>query len=63
MLALEEEYWVMKSRIGFLVNGDCNTSFYHTLVLARRRSNKIVRLKYNNGEWICEEVEVANHIR
>lgn len=62
MLALEEEYWVMKSRIGFLVNGDHSTSFYHTLVLARRR-NKIVSLKNNNGEWICEEAKVANHIR
>lgn len=37
--------------------------FYHTSVLAKRRSNKIVRLKNNNGEWICEEAEVANHIR
>ena len=62
MLALKEEYWVMKSRIGFLVNGDHNTSFYHTSVLARRR-NKIVSLKNNNGEWICEKAKVANHIR
>ena len=63
LLCVEEEFWVMKSRIGYLVDGDHNTSFYHTSVLARCRKNKIVSLKNDNGEWITEEEEVANHIR
>lgn len=34
---LEEEFWVMKSRVEWMVNGDHNTSFYHTSTLARRK--------------------------
>lgn len=33
----EEEFWAMKSRITWLVDGDRNTSFYHTLALVHRR--------------------------
>lgn len=60
---LEEEFWVMKSRVERMVNGDRNTSFYHTSTLARRKRNRIQTLQDSNGVWLTEAADVANHIR
>lgn len=60
---LEEEFWVMKSRVEWMVNGDRNTSFYHTSTLARRKRNRIQTLQDSNGVWLTEAVDVANHIK
>ena len=35
VLKLEEEYWAIKSRITWLVEGDRNITFYHTSTLVR----------------------------
>ena len=60
---LEEEFWDMKSRITWLVEGDRNTSFYHTSALARRRKNCISCMKDSVGNWIQGEREIADYIR
>lgn len=39
VLKIEEEFWIMKSRVEVLVNGDRNTYFYHTSTIARKRRN------------------------
>ena len=49
---LEEEFWAMKSRITWLVEGDRNTSFYHSSALVCRRRNCITRMKDRAGNWI-----------
>ena len=49
----------MKSRITWLVQGDRNTSFYHTSALVRRRRNRISCLKDSVGNWIQGEGEIA----
>lgn len=63
ILRIEEEFWIMKSRVEMLVNGDRNTSFYHTSIIAQRRRNKIVSLRDGNGYWIGNEIDVAEYIR
>uniref|UniRef100_A0A2N9I899 Reverse transcriptase domain-containing protein n=1 Tax=Fagus sylvatica TaxID=28930 RepID=A0A2N9I899_FAGSY len=47
ILQLEEEFWAMKSRINWIVQGERNTNFFHTSVVVRRKRNRIVSLKDN----------------
>lgn len=58
LLALEEELWASKARLDWLNLGDSNTSFFHSSVLQRRRSNKILCLKNNVGEWVQDPLGV-----
>ena len=53
----------MKSRVGWIVEGDRNTKFFHTSTLVRRRSNKIVRLRNSVGEWITDSNLIRLHIQ
>ena len=52
ILKLEEDFWALKSRVGWVVEGDRNTKFFHTSTIIRRRFNKILRLKNFVREWI-----------
>lgn len=52
VIKLEEDFWLMKARILWLVEGDRNTAFYHTSALIRRRRNRILCLKDRVGNWI-----------
>lgn len=54
VVKLEEEYWAMKVRILWLVEGDRNTSFYHTSALC---------MKDRMGNWLNGEREIADFIR
>ena len=60
---LEEESWAMKARILWLVEGDRNTSFYHTSALVHRRHNRILCMKDRMGNWLNGEREIADFIR
>ena len=53
----------MKSRILWLVEGDRNTSFYHTAALVRRRRNRIVCMQDKMGNWINGNREISEFIR
>lgn len=60
---LEEEFWALKSQITWLVKGDRNIGFYHTLALVQRRRNRISCIKDQVGNWIHEEREIVGYIR
>ena len=51
----EEKYWMQRSRVKWLENGDKNTKFFHQATIQRRRKNKICSLKEEWGIWIEEE--------
>ncbi|KAF7822093.1 reverse transcriptase [Senna tora] len=51
-----------KARLDWVMHGDSNTKFFHALVVGRRRSNRITRLKDNCGNWIHNFDEVKDHI-
>uniref|UniRef100_A0A2N9GVI8 Reverse transcriptase domain-containing protein n=1 Tax=Fagus sylvatica TaxID=28930 RepID=A0A2N9GVI8_FAGSY len=63
ILKIEEDFWALKSRVGWVVEGDRNTKFFHTSTLMRRRSNKIVRLRNSVGEWITNSNLIRLHIQ
>lgn len=45
VVRMEEEFWAMKARILWLVEGDRNTAFYHTSALIRQRMNHIMFIR------------------
>ena len=45
----EEKFWQQRSHVQWLNEGDANTRFFHQSTLQRRRRNKVVALKDNNG--------------
>nr|XP_023904633.1 uncharacterized protein LOC112016320 [Quercus suber] len=60
---LKEKLWAMKSQLSGLVEGYRNTSFYHSLVLVRKRRNRIICMKDRAGNWIQGENEIVEFIR
>ncbi|XP_075658633.1 uncharacterized protein LOC142628410 [Castanea sativa] len=60
---IEEEYWVMKSRIEWMVQGDRNNTFYHTSIISRRKRNQINALIDSNGVWLKDPGDLATHVR
>jgi hypothetical protein len=52
ILNLEEDFWALKSRVSWVVEGDRNTKFFHTSTIVCRRFNRISRLKNSMGEWV-----------
>ncbi|XP_075665376.1 uncharacterized protein LOC142635044 [Castanea sativa] len=54
ILALEEELWGMKARINWLIQGEHNTSFFHTTALVRRSRNCIAGIMDPIGNWIVD---------
>ena len=63
LVKLEEEFWAMKSRILQLVEGDKNTTFYHTVALVCRRRNHNLCIKDRMGNWINGDREIAEFIK
>ena len=59
----EEELWVMKSRINWMIQGDRNTSFFHVSTIVRRKHNKIFSIKNTQGDWISEQSAVMDFIQ
>uniref|UniRef100_A0A2N9GX50 CCHC-type domain-containing protein n=1 Tax=Fagus sylvatica TaxID=28930 RepID=A0A2N9GX50_FAGSY len=63
ILNLEEDFWALKSRVSWVVEGDRNTKFFHTSTIVRRRFNRISRLKNSMGEWVENRDQVMNLIQ
>ena len=63
VLRLEEEFWSMKLQISLVVDGDRNTTFFHTLTLVCKRRNMITYMKDRMGNWHNGDSAIANFIR
>ncbi|KAM1780200.1 hypothetical protein ACFX12_041494 [Malus domestica] len=50
--AQEESYWMQRSRVKWLRDGDANTKFFHNSTLQRRRRNQIIKIKDELGNWM-----------
>src|SRR3954469_3347619 len=58
----EELMWFQRSRTMWLSDGDMNTKYYHMRTIARRKMNKILMLKDNNGDWITDHEVLKEHV-
>ncbi|KAL4307123.1 uncharacterized protein LOC107605009 [Arachis ipaensis] len=61
ILDKEEVLWMQKSRDLWVVDGDRNTRYYHTRTVIRRRRNKILKLKDQQGDWIEKDEDLKRH--
>lgn len=52
ILDRKEVFWRQRSKQLWLNAGDKNTKFFHTACNKRQRTNIIVKLKDESGEWI-----------
>jgi hypothetical protein len=55
-------YWKQRAHIRWLEQGDRNTSFFHAACSERRQTNKIGRLRREDGGWVEEEGEKRSFI-
>lgn len=62
ILNQEELIWYQRSRTKWLVDGDRNIKFYHMQTIARRKRNRIIMLKDQNGEWISDQEDLKRHV-
>jgi ribonuclease HI len=63
VLQQEEDFWSVKSRYNWLIQGDRNTAFFHASTLVRRKRNRIFSIQDNMGNWIHLESEIAALVR
>jgi hypothetical protein len=56
LLEQQEVHWLQRSRANWLRQGDRNTSFSHQFALARRKKNRILKLK-NDQNILVEGTE------
>ncbi|OMO90423.1 Endonuclease/exonuclease/phosphatase [Corchorus olitorius] len=54
----EQIFWMQKSRFNWIIQGDRNTKFYHTVTAKRRVRNRISRVKGKDGNWKGDQKEI-----
>eukprot|EP00253_Pinus_taeda_P031160 PITA_31160 len=54
----EEILWRHKSRIKWLREGEINTKFFHQAMIKHRQRNKILSIKYKDGNRVVEQAEI-----
>ncbi|RHN77611.1 putative RNA-directed DNA polymerase [Medicago truncatula] len=59
----EECLWFQKSRSQWIADGDRNTKYYHSQTIVRRRKNKILTLRDNEGGWVDDPDHLKNIVR
>ncbi|CAL9004798.1 unnamed protein product [Prunus brigantina] len=56
----EEKFWHQRSRVKWLRDGDSNTTFFHQSTIQRRRTNRILKLKSGDDQWMENEGDIRN---
>ena len=51
----EQVFWMQKSRENWIIQGDRNTKYFHTVIAKKRIRWKITGLFDNQGKWIDDK--------
>ncbi|XP_011621120.1 uncharacterized protein LOC105420174 [Amborella trichopoda] len=62
LLGHEEILWRQKSRQNWLKDGDFNTKFFYLSIVIRRRNDRIISLKDQNGNLLASEAYINRHM-
>ena len=57
-----ETLWFQKSRVACIRDGDCNTKYFHTAAIIRRRNNRVDALRDRNGVWCANEGQIQETV-
>lgn len=60
VLHQEELFWFQCSRARWVIDGNRNTCYYHIKATQRRRNNRIVMIKKDEGDWVEDEYQIGN---
>ncbi|KAF7831289.1 ribonuclease H [Senna tora] len=60
VLNQEEVVWFQKARCQWIKDSDRNTKYYHAKAINRRRRNKILMLKKEDGSWTEDLEEIKD---
>lgn len=61
LVKAEEKFFLQRSRVLWLVNGDCNTAYFHRMVNSRKATNDIHYLITSEGERLESQSGMMNH--
>ncbi|WZZ05910.1 hypothetical protein YC2023_091831 [Brassica napus] len=59
--SIEESYFMQKSRINWLKEGDLNTAYFHRMCQVRASYNAIRAFMTLSGAWITDPMEMSFH--
>ncbi|VFQ68873.1 unnamed protein product [Cuscuta campestris] len=57
------DFWKQKANLKWIQEGDCNTSFFHSVVKGKRIQQKISRIKSSEGLWLENPKDILNEAR
>ncbi|WCJ37950.1 Retrovirus-related Pol polyprotein from type-1 retrotransposable element R2 [Euphorbia peplus] len=60
LLRQEESFYLQKSRVTWIKEGDLNTSYFHKQFKVRKAFNKVSCIKLPNGSIATEEEDISN---
>ncbi|OMO84741.1 hypothetical protein COLO4_21865 [Corchorus olitorius] len=60
LLEQEQMHWMQKSRVNWIIHGERNTKFYHTITKKRRIRNRITQVEKTSGVVTEDPKEVED---
>lgn len=63
LLEQEETFWVQRSKVSWLREGDRNAGFFHARASCCRRKNTIASLSNETWHWISKKDDITHMIR
>ena len=57
-MAQENTYWLQRSKVSWMKDGDRNSKFFHAVASQRKRRNEIQKLQDSEGRWHSQQPDL-----